>query len=110
MTTRSQKRKTVAELVLEELEAFVNENSQLENLVAAPSKSPRNQAKKIDDMKTSLTKAIMSDLTNILVENQKEMIKSIAPGVKNQQSTKIEKIPTLKRKIFAFINNNAYKI
>ena len=82
MTTRSQKRKPVAELVSEELEASVNENSQLENLVVASSKSPRNQAKKLDDLNTSLRKSIMSDHTNILAENQTKRMKIIAPGVK----------------------------
>ena len=80
MTTRSQKRKAVAELVLEDFEASVAENSQTENLVA--SKSPKTQAEKLHEIKTSLRKEILSDLTKILAENQKEMLKLTAPTVK----------------------------
>ena len=40
MTTRSQKRKAVAELVSGELGASTAENNQTDSCVAAPSKSP----------------------------------------------------------------------
>ena len=49
--------------------------SQVANLIAAPSKSPRIQLENPDEMKTSLRKQTMSDLTNILAENQKELLK-----------------------------------
>ena len=78
MTTRSQKRKVVCELASGEFETSVAENSQPENLVAGPSKSPKLQAEKLDEMNKSLMKEIMSDSTKILDENQKEMLKLIA--------------------------------
>ena len=87
MTTRSQKRKAVAELVSGEFEASVAENSQLENLIVCPSKSPKIPAEKLDEIKTSLRKKIMSDLTKILAENQKETLKLIAPTVKKSTFT-----------------------
>ena len=43
MTTRSQKTKTVTELVSGEFETPTAENNQPENLVACPSKFPRKQ-------------------------------------------------------------------
>ena len=82
MTTRSQKRKPVAELASGEFEASTTENIQTESYVAGPSKSPKVQPEKLDEIKTSLRKEIMSDLTKILAENQKEMLKLIAPAVK----------------------------
>ena len=65
MTTRSKKRKAVAELVSGEFEASLAENNQPENLIAGPSKSPRVEPEKLDEMKTSLRKEIMSDITKI---------------------------------------------
>ena len=56
MTTRSQKRKAVAELVSGEFEASVTENSPPENLLASSSKSPRKQPENLNEMKTSLRK------------------------------------------------------
>ena len=82
MTTRSQKRKTVAELTSGDFEASVAENSQTVNLVAEPSKSPKIQADKLDEMKMSLRKEILSDLTKLSAENQKAMLKVKAPTVK----------------------------
>ena len=82
MTTRSRKRKDVPELVSGEIEASVTEISQPENLVAEPSKFPKIQAEKLDEIKTSLRKEIMSDLTKIFAENQKEKVKLIAPVVR----------------------------
>ena len=43
MTTRSQKRKTVADMASGEFEYSVAESNQPESLVAGPSKSPRVQ-------------------------------------------------------------------
>ena len=79
MTTRSQKRKAVAEMVSGEFEASVAGNNQPEILIAGPSKSPRVQPENLDEIKTSLRKEIMSDLAKMLAENQKEMLKVIAP-------------------------------
>ena len=84
MTTRSQKRKAVAELVSGDFETSVNENSPFESLVASSSKVPRIKPEGLAEIKTSLRKEIMSDLTKILAENQKEMLKLIAPLNKKQ--------------------------
>ena len=79
MTTRSQKRKAVAELVSGDFETSITENFPPETLVASSSKVPRIEPENLAEIKTSLRKAIMSDLTKILAENQKEMLKLIAP-------------------------------
>ena len=79
MTTRSQKKKAGAELVSEEVEASIVENNSCENLVAGPSKILRVEPKHLDEIKTSLREEIMSDLAKILAENQKEILKLIAP-------------------------------
>ena len=78
MTTRSQKRKAVAELVSGDFEASVTENYPPENLVASSCNSPRIQPENVDEIKTSLGKEIMSNLTKKLAENRKEMLKLIA--------------------------------
>ena len=65
MTTRSQTRKAVAELVSGELEASVVENDLSEKLVAGPSKTLRFEPENLDEIKTSLRKEILSDLTKI---------------------------------------------
>ena len=79
MTTRSQKRKAVAELISGGFETSVTENNPPENLVASSSKSPIMQSVNLDEIKTSLGKEIMSDLIKKSAENQKEMLKLIAP-------------------------------
>ena len=84
MTTRSQKRKAVAELVSGDFEASIAENYTNENLVAEPSKNPRIEPENLEEIKTSLRREIMTDLTKILAENQKEMLKLIAPLNKKQ--------------------------
>ena len=84
MTTRSQKRKAVAELVSGDFEASLAENNSTENLTASSSKNPRLELENLEEMKTTLRKEIMSDLTKILAENQKEMLKLIAPSNKKQ--------------------------
>ena len=86
MTTRSQKRKAVAELASGDFEASVTENSPPENLIASSTKSPRIQPENLNEIKTSLRKEIMSDLAKMLAENQKEMLKLIAPLKKNNKS------------------------
>ena len=84
MTTRSQKSKAVAELVSGDFEVSVAENSPSENLIASSSKVPRVEPESLVEIKTSLKEEIMSDLTKILAENQKEMPKLIAPLNKKQ--------------------------
>ena len=86
MTTRSQKRKAVEELVSTEIETPLPETSQNSNPVAGTSKSPRVLTENLEEIKSSLRKEIMSDLTKILAENQKEMLKLIAPTVKSKPS------------------------
>ena len=84
MTTRSQKRKAVAELVSGDFEASLAENNSTENLIASSSKNPRLELETLEEIKTTLRKEIMSDLTKILAENQKEMLKLIAPVSKKR--------------------------
>ena len=84
MTTRSQKRKAAEELVSTEVETPLPEISQNENPVAGTNKSPRVISENLEDIKTTLRKEIMSELTKILAENQKEMLKLIAPPIKKQ--------------------------
>ena len=84
MTTRSQKRKAAEELVSTEIETQLPEISQNENPVAGTSKSPRVISENLEDIKTILRKKIMTDLTRILAETQKEMLKLIAPESKKQ--------------------------
>ena len=54
----------------------------MEDLVPGPSKNPRTHSESLDDIKSPLRKEIMSDLTKILAENQKGMLKLIAPTIK----------------------------
>ena len=84
MTTRSQKRKAAEELISTEIETSLPENTSSVNPVAGTSKSPKISADNLEEIKLSLRKEIMSDLTKILAENQKEMLKLIAPTAKKQ--------------------------
>ena len=84
MTTRRRERKAVEELVSTEIETPMPETSQNSNPVAGTSKSPRVLTENLEEIKSLLRKEIMSDLTKILAENQKEMLKLIAPPVKKQ--------------------------
>ena len=84
MTTRSQKRKVVAELVSGDFETSIVENNSSEKLIAGPSEVPRVEPEKLEEIKTSARKKIMSDLTKLLAENQKEMFKLLAPLSKKQ--------------------------
>ena len=54
MTTRSQKRKAVAELVSGDFEASLAENNSTENLTASSSKNPRLEFENLEEIKTSL--------------------------------------------------------
>ena len=84
MTTRSQKRKAVAELVSGDFEASLTENNSTENLIPSSSKNSRLELENLEEIKTTLRKEIMTDLTKILAENQKEMLKLIAPTIKKR--------------------------
>ena len=79
MTTRSQKRKAVAELISGDFEASLAGNNSTENLIASSSKNSRLELENLEEIKTTLRREIMSELTKILAENQKEMLKLIAP-------------------------------
>ena len=84
MTTRSQKRKAVEEVVSVDQETPLSGNNQSENPLGGTSKSPKIRTENLEEIKSTLRKEILSDLTKILAENQKEMLKLIAPVVKNQ--------------------------
>ena len=84
MTTRSQKRKAAEELVSTEIETPLPESSHNLIPVAGTSKSPRVLTENLEEIKSSLRKEIMSGLAKILAENQKEMLKLIAPTTKKQ--------------------------
>ena len=68
MTTGSQNRRAVAELVSGDFEASVNENMPSEDLIAGPSKTLRSEPENLDEIKTSLRKEILSDLSKIQAE------------------------------------------
>ena len=74
MTTRSQKRKVVEELVPAEIETPLTGNSKNKYPVARTSKSPKLHTENLEEMKSTLRKDITSDLAKILAENQKEML------------------------------------
>ena len=63
MTTRSQKPKAVAELVSGNFEASIAETTPSENLIAGPCKVPTLKPENLEEIKTSLRKEIMLDLT-----------------------------------------------
>ena len=67
MTTRSQKRRDVAELVSGDFEASIHKNTPFANLIAGPSKVPREQPENLEEVKTSLKRETMSDLTKYLL-------------------------------------------
>ena len=69
MTTRSQKRKAIAELVSGEFETSTIENNLVEDPVVGPSKAPRTESENLNEVKASLRKKILSDLSKILAEN-----------------------------------------
>ena len=82
MTTRGRKKKAVEELVSAEMENPLAGSSQKKNPVAGTSKSPKVHTENLKEMKSTLRKKITSDLAKILAENQKEMLKLIAPVAK----------------------------
>ena len=72
MTTRSHKRRPVAELTSGDFEASIAERNTTENLVAGPSKNPGLEPENLEEIKTSLRREIMTDLTQILAENKRK--------------------------------------
>ena len=84
MTTRSQKRKAAEELISTEIETPLPENTTGENPIVGTSKSPKVTTDSLENIKSMLRKEIMSDLTKILAENQKETLKLIAPTIRKQ--------------------------
>ena len=58
MTTRSQKRKAVAELVSGDFEASLAENNSTENLIASSSKKPRLELENLEEIKITLKKRL----------------------------------------------------
>ena len=84
MTTRSQKRKAAEELISTEIETPLPENTTGENPIVGTSKSPKVTTDSLENIKSMLRKEIMSDLTKILAENQKETLKLIALTVRKQ--------------------------
>ena len=86
MITRSQKKKAVEELVSAEIETPLSGNGQNINPVAGTSKSPELHTENLEEMKSTVRSEMMSDLTKILAENQKGMLKLIAPVTKKQSA------------------------
>ena len=72
-TTKSQKWKAVEELVSVDQETSLSGNNESKNPVAGTSKSPKVRTENLEELKSTLRKKILSDLTKILAENQKEM-------------------------------------
>ena len=85
MTTRSQKRKVVEELVSAEIETPLTGNSKNKYPVAGTSQSPKLHTENLEEMKFTLRKDLTSDLAKILAENQKEMLILVAPVAKKQK-------------------------
>ena len=79
MTTRSQTKRAVAELFSGNFETSIAENIPSQDLITSSSKTLRTETENLDEIKTSLRKKILADLTKQLAENQKEMLKLIAP-------------------------------
>ena len=92
MTTRSQKRKAVAEVVFGGIETSAVENDQPESLIAGPSASRKIQPENLEETNVSLRKEIKFDLAELLAENQKEMMTLVAPTSKNHLLFKTFKI------------------
>ena len=88
MTIRSQKRKAFEELVSAEIVTPMPECNQNSNPIAGTSKSPRVTAENLEEIKSSLRNKIMLDLTKILAENQKKMLRLIAATTKKQTAVR----------------------
>ena len=84
MTNRNQKKEAVEELVSVYQETPLSGNNQTEHPVPGTSKSSKVRTENLEEIKSTLGKEILSDLTKILAENQKEMLKLIAPVAEKQ--------------------------
>ena len=102
LSTRSQKRKAAEELVSRDVETPLTGNDSEKNLISGPSKSPKVQLENVDEIKTSLGREIMSDLSKILAENQKEKLKSIAPVTEARNNH--QDIEDLKQKTYLLLS------
>ena len=89
MTKRNQKKKAEVQQVSIDQETLLNGNDLHENPIAGTSKSPKVQAENLEDIKSTLGKEILSDLTTILAENQEEMLQLIAPVSKKQATSTV---------------------
>ena len=92
MSTRSQKRKAVEELVSGEFDSNIVKNNNLEiEQVPGPSKgkSPKIRVENVNEIKSSLKSEILADLAKILAENQKEMLKMVEPLSKKKHIRRI---------------------
>ena len=75
MTTRSQERNAVEVLDFQDIEASITKNIQDENIILGP----RLHSEIFNEFKMSLRKETISDLTKLVAENQKEMLKLLVP-------------------------------
>ena len=92
MSTRSQKRKAVEELVSGEFDSNIvnNNNLEIEQVPgSSKEKSPKIRIENVNEIKSSLKSEILADLTKILAENQKEMLKMIEPLHKRKPVRKV---------------------
>ena len=102
-TTRSQKRRKIQQGINESVsEGFVSpivvENSCLPNQdvsVAGPSKpkSPWIEGSFLESLRASLKEEITSEIKNLLIESQKEMLKLLKPETREN----VEKTPKRKQ-------------
>ena len=100
-STRSQKRRNTQQEAVENVsEGFVSPvvvgNScplDQEISVAGPSKpkSPRIEGSLLESLRTSLKEEITSEVKNLLVESQKEMLKLLKPETKENDKENVEK-------------------
>ena len=99
-TTRSQKRKTIQQENSENVsEGFVSpvlvENScpldqELDTAGSSKPKSPRVENSFLECLRASLKEEITSEIKNLLVESQKEMLKLLKPETKETVRGNIE--------------------
>ena len=68
------------------METPITESNPEEKLKAGPSKSPKIHFENLDEIKTSVRKKIMTDLSKILAENQTEPLKLTAPSTKSRNN------------------------
>ena len=77
MTTSSQKREATVEPTPASLKTPLVENSQVGDLIPGLRKIPRAHSENLDNIRSSLRKEIMSDLTKILAEKGNAKIDSL---------------------------------